>query len=325
LRGKGAAHLEPDSLTVHWRNAVIRICWNNYHTPHSIEEAVQWLQHYDGRARVIGGGTDLLLEIQQDLSPAVEAMVDTSRIAGLDRITFDGDHIIIGCAVTHTQIVQDARIIRHGTCLVESCSVIGGPQVRNVATLAGNVAHALPAGDGSIGLLALGGEIEVADTTGSRWLPLREAFLGPGKSAIDHHRAVLTRLRFRPAAVNEGSAFTRIMRPQGVALPMISMAARLQLDDSNTITAVRVSLGPAGPVPYLAEPAMQVLTGGLAGPEQFDQASNAVLASVPLRTSKYRATREYRAAMIRTHLPLILSRAAERARSGHTVPEGVEQ
>ncbi len=286
---------------------------------------MQWLQHYDGRARVIGGGTDLLLEIQQDRSPAVEAMVDTSRIAGLNGITIDGEHIIIGCAVTHTQIVHDERIIQNGTCLVESCGVIGGPQVRNVATLAGNVAHALPAGDGSIGLLALGGEIEVADTTGSRWLPLHEAFLGPGKSAIDHHRAVLTRLRFRPTAVRAGSAFTRIMRPQGVALPMIAMAARLQLDDSNTITAVRISLGPAGPVPYLAESAMRVLTGAPAGPEQFDQAANAVLASVPLRTSKYRATREYRAAMIRTHLPLILSRAAERARSGHAVPAGVGQ
>jgi carbon-monoxide dehydrogenase medium subunit len=281
------------------------------------------LSHYDGNARVIGGGTDLLLEIQQGQSPVVEAMVDTSRISGLDRITIENDHIVIGCAVTHTQIVNEKHIIRHGTCLVESCGVIGGPQVRNVATLAGNVAHALPAGDGSIGLLALGAEVEVADISGSQWMLLEETFLGPGKSAIDHHRAVLTRLRFRPTKAREGSAFTRVMRPQGVALPMISMAARLQLDDSNTITAVRISLGPAGPVPYLAEPAMDVLMGGQAEVEQFDKAVKAVLDSVPLRTSKYRATREYRTEMIRTHLPLILARAAERARSGHAIPEGV--
>ena len=253
----------------------------------------------------------------------MEAMVDTSRISGLDRITIENDHIVIGCAVTHTQIVNEKHIIRHGTCLVESCGVIGGPQVRNVATLAGNVAHALPAGDGSIGLLALGGEVEIADTSGSQWMPLEDAFLGPGKSAIDHHRAVLTRLRFRPTEAREGSAFTRVMRPQGVALPMISMAARLQLDDSNTITAVRISLGPAGPVPYLAEPAMDVLVGRQAEEEKFDKAAEAVLASVPLRTSKYRATREYRTEMIRTHLPLILARAAERAHSGHAIPEGV--
>jgi carbon-monoxide dehydrogenase medium subunit len=293
--------------------------------PLSIAEAVQWLNHYDGRAQVIGGGTDLLLEIQQGLRPAVEAMIDPSRITGLDRITMDDEYITIGCAVTHTQIVHDKDIIRHGTCLVESCGVIGGPQVRNVATLAGNVAHALPAGDGTIGLLALGGEIEVADAHGSHWMPLQNAFLGPGKSAIDHHRAILTRLRFRPARPREASAFTRVMRPQGVALPMISMAARLQLDDNDIITAARVSLGPAGPVPYLAEPAMDVLSGGPAVTEQFDKAAEAVLDSVTLRTSKYRATQEYRVQMIRTHLPLILTRAAERARSGHAVPEGVGQ
>ena len=305
------------------RNAVIRICWKNYHTPHSVDEAVQLLKHYEGRARVIGGGTDLLLEIQQGQSPVVEAMVDTSRIAGLNRVSKEHDHIVIGCAVTHTRIVLDESIIRSGTCLVESCGVIGGPQVRNVATLAGNVAHAMPAGDGSIGLLALGGEVEVTDADGQRWMPLQDVFLGPGKSAIDPHRALLTRLRFPPTAAREGSAFTRIMRPQGVALPMISMAARLRLNDNNTITAVRISLGPAGPVPYLAEPAMNLLKGGSAVPQQFDKAADAVLDSVPLRTSKHRATREYRAEMVRTHLPIILARAAERARSGRAVPQGV--
>ena len=301
------------------RNSAIRTCWNNYHTPHSIQEAIRLLDQYDGHARVIGGGTDLLLEIQQGRTPAVEAMVDTSRINGLDQVTNENGHIVIGCAVTHTQILRNKTIIRSGTCLVESCGVIGGPQVRNVATLAGNIAHAMPAGDGSIGLLALGGEVEVTDVGGNRWIPLLKAFLGPGKSAIDHHRVLLTRLRFPPTTEGEGSAFTRIMRPQGVALPMISMAARLRVDDNNTIKSVRISLGPAGPVPYLAEPAMDLLKGGQAGPDQFQAAAEAVLASVSLRTSKHRATREYRTEMIRTHLPMVLARAAERARSGQAL------
>lgn len=273
----------------------------------------------------MGGGTDLLLDIQQGRSPVVEAMVDTSRITGLDRISIDKGYIVIGCAVTHTQIVQDERIANHGTCLVESCGVIGGPQVRNVATLAGNVAHALPAGDGSIGLLALAGEVEVTDSSGSRWINLPEVFLGPGKSAIDHQRAILTRLRFRPTAALAGSAFTRIMRPQGVALPMIAMAVWLQLNENNNITAARISLGPAGPVPCLAEAAMDVLTDAPAGQKQFEKATETVLASVQLRSSKHRATSGYRSEMIRTHLPLVLARAAERARSGHAVPVGVGQ
>lgn len=290
--------------------------------PHSVAEAIRLLEQYDGHARVVGGGTDLLLDIQQGRTPAVEAMVDTSRIDGLDQVTREGGHIVIGCAVTHTQIVRNETINSSGTCLVESCGVIGGPQVRNVATLAGNIAHAMPAGDGSIGLLALGGEVEIADNNGQKWIPLQKAFLGPGKSVIDHHRALLTRLRFTPTGKGEGSAFTRIMRPQGVALPMISMAARLHLDESNNITSARVSLGPAGPVPHLAETAMALLTGAPAATGQFKEAAEAVLESVSLRTSKHRATREYRAEMIRTHLPMVLARAAGRARSRLVDDEG---
>ena len=299
-------------------------CWKNYHTPSSVEQTIDLLRHYDGRARVIGGGTDLLVEYRRGLHRPVDALVDASRIDGLNGITKNDEYIMIGCGATHTEIVNDAHIIEHGTCLAESCGVIAGTQVRNVGTLAGNVAQALPAGDGSIGVLALGGEIEVADAEGTRWIPVKDAFLGPGKSVIDRHRAVLTRLRFRPTGSREGSAYHRVMRPQGLCLPIISMAVRLQLDEGDTITAVGISLGPVGPVPYLAEPAMAALVGGPASTEQFRKAAEIVLGKVTLRTSKYRATQEYRAAMIRTYLPDILARAAERAAAGHAVPEGVD-
>jgi carbon-monoxide dehydrogenase medium subunit len=263
------------------------------------------------------------VEIRRGMRRPVDALVDASRIDGLGGITQDDDYIVIGCGVTHSEIVRDERIIRHGTCLAESCGVIGGPQVRNVGTLAGNVAHALPAGDGTIGLLALGGEIEVTDASGSRWMPARDSFLGPGKSVIDRHRAVLTRLRYKPTGSREGSAHHRVMRPQGLCLPIISMAARLQLDDDDIITAAGISMGPVGPVPYLAESVMASLLGGPAATEQFEKAAEVALASVKLRASKYRATHEYRAEMIRTYLPVILTRAAERAATGHAVPEGV--
>jgi carbon-monoxide dehydrogenase medium subunit len=288
--------------------------WQNYYTPRSVAEAVDTLQRYDGQARVVGGGTDLLVEIRRGLHRPVEALVDVSRIPGMDTIDVEGEHIVIGCGVTHSQIVRDARIIEYGTCLSESCSVIGGPQVRNVGTLAGNVAHALPAGDGTIGLLALGGEIEIATTDGTRWIPMQESFRAPGKSFIDRHREVLTRLRFKPTAPGEGSAHHRVMRPQGLCLPIISMAVRLQLEDDGTISNARISMGPVGPVPFLAEAAMEVLVGNIASTELFDRTAEAALASVTLRSSKYRASQEYREQMVRTYLPTILKRAAERAR-----------
>lgn len=290
--------------------------WKNYHAPESVEEALALLQRYDGGARVIGGGTDLLVETRRGLRRPIEAMVDASRIVGLRSITQNDDAITIGCGVTHTEIVGDARIVKHGTCLVESCGVIGGPQIRNVGTLAGNVAHALPAGDGTIGLMALGGDVEIAGAGGTRWMAAKDTFLGPGKSVIDRHREVLTRLRFKPTGTREGSAFHRVMRPQGLCLPIISIAVRLQLDDADTIAAASISMGPVGPVPYLAESAMASLVGGPPSTQQFKNAAEVALDEVTLRTSKYRATQEYRITMIRTYLPAILTRAAERAGVG---------
>jgi hypothetical protein len=106
--------------------------WNDYYTPTTVEEAVAILQKYDGKACMVGGGTDLLLEIQQGHRPKVEALIDPTRIVGLDQIVEEDGYIVIGAGVTHTRIVNDPRIRRQATCLAESCGVIGGPQVRKV-------------------------------------------------------------------------------------------------------------------------------------------------------------------------------------------------
>ena len=118
--------------------------WKNYHTPETIDEALALLQDYDGTARVVGGGTDLLVESRRGLRRPFEAMVDATRIAGLDTISQDQDFVVIGCGVTHSEIVNDEHIARHGSCLAESCGVIGGPQVRNTGTLAGNAGSIVP-------------------------------------------------------------------------------------------------------------------------------------------------------------------------------------
>jgi CO/xanthine dehydrogenase FAD-binding subunit len=289
--------------------------WEHYHVPQSIQEALDLLDRYDGRARAVGGGTDLILDIQAGHQAPVEALVDITKIPGLDRIVEEDGYLVLGAGVTHTQITADERMVRGGTCLVESCGLIGGPQVRNVATLAGNVAHGLPAADGTISLLALGGEAEIAGGGGARrWARLEELFLGPGQSAVDSTRELIIRLRFVPTAGGEGTAFMRVMRPQGVALPMINMAARLRLDGtSGQVVNARVTIGPAGPIPFLAVQTMAFLGGQPAGPETFSQAAQVALEEVQLRTSRHRATDTYRAEMIRTLLPQTLTQAAQRA------------
>jgi len=296
--------------------------WQNYHTPASIEEAINLLAQYEGQARVVGGGTDLILEMQQGHRPPVEALVDVTQITGLNEVVEEDGYIIIGAGVTHSQIVTDERIVQHGTCLVESCGVIGGPQVRNVGTLAGNVAHALPAGDGTISLLALNGDVQIATSDGLTWKSMPEIFVGPGQSTVDSTQMMIARLRFEPTGASEGSAFRRVMRPQGVALPIIGMAANVRID-GDTITAARVTIGPAGPTPYVAEQTMAYLTGKPATFKTYTTAAEVALEEVQLRASRHRSSKEYRAEMIRVQLPKTLAKAVERAQTGKAVPEGV--
>jgi carbon-monoxide dehydrogenase medium subunit len=296
--------------------------WQNYHTPATIEEAVNLLAQYNGQARVVGGGTDLILEMQQGHRPPVAALVDVTRISGLNEIMEEDGYLVIGAGVTHSQIVADERMVQHGTCLVESCGVIGGPQVRNVGTLAGNVAHALPAGDGTISLLALNGDVQIATGAGLTWQSMRETFVGPGHSAVDSTQMLIARLRFKPTGAGEGSAFRRVMRPQGIALPIIGMAAKVSVE-GDSITAARVTIGPAGPTPFVAEQTMAYLTGKLATFKTYTIAAEVALEEAQLRASRHRSSKEYRAEMIRVQLPKTLAKAAERAETGKTVPEGV--
>ena len=286
--------------------------WENYHTPKSVEEAAALLARYRGAGRVVGGGTDLLLDIQQGRHDPVKALIDVTRISGLDRIEEQNGHFLLGAGVTHTRIVQDRRLRRHATCLVESCGVIGGPQVRNVATLAGNIAHALPAGDGTTGLLTLRGEVEVVSEKGADWIPMEQTFVGPGKSTVDPTRMFIARMRFRPSGPGEGTAYRRIMRPQGVALPMIVMAAGIRLEGGR-IAAARVVVGPAGPVPFLAGKTMSFLEGKEPDETAFTGAVNVALAEARFRDSTHRASSAYRQEMVRNGLATTLATAARRA------------
>jgi xanthine dehydrogenase FAD-binding subunit len=289
--------------------------WNHYHTPTTVEDALDLLRRYDGQARVVAGGTDLILELHEGRRPPVEALVDVTHIQGLNQIRRSGGWITIGAAVTHTQVVRSMLVQEHGTALAEGSSVVGGPQVRNVATLCGNVAHALPAADGTVALIALDGEGQVTNRAGSRWVPLLDLFEGPGYSVVDATRELLTAVRFRPTDQGAGSAFTRVMRPQGVALPMFVVAVMVELDAAGeTIEHARVALGPVARVPYRSQAAEDIVVGATADIAVYTRAAEAACAEVRPRTSAYRATREYRLEMIRTLVPHALEIAVARVR-----------
>lgn len=289
--------------------------WNYYWTPQTLEEAVYLLAAHDGRARVVGGGTDYFVD--EAHQPAPEALVDVTRIAELRRIWEEDGYVVIGCGASHAQIVASPLVQAHGMALVEACGQIGGPQVRNVATLAGNIAHALPAADGSIALLALDGEAMVAWAEAGalirEWRPLEQLFRGPGQSAIDSTRQVLAAVRFRARAAMEGSAFARVMRPQGVALPIMGLAVRLRLCDDGAIADVRVALGPVAPTPFRARATEDVLRGRQPDALTLREATDVLVGETRPRTSPHRATAEYRHEVIPVLFEEAIGRAVQRA------------
>lgn len=298
--------------------------WNRYYSPKTVAEAVETLAHYAGKARVIAGGTDLLIDLRAEGAEPQEALVDITAIRDLCDITADERYTYIGAGVTHAKIVKSLALAERATCLVESCGVVGGPQVRNVATLGGNVAHALPAGDGTTSLVALDANAEIVKDGKRQWVPIQEMFLGPGKSLLDSTRDILIRFRFQLTQTNQGTAFKRIMRPQGVALPVLGCSVWVQLDErGEVIQDARVCLAPVAPTPRRAVEVEAALKGQAASDETLDMAVQAAHDTLKPRTSKYRATSAYRQEMIEVLLRRTIPLAAQRARTGEAVPEGV--
>ena len=283
--------------------------FQEYLQPKSIEEALQGLSSATGPVAVIAGGTDLLLELRQGRHPAVERLVDISGIESMSEIKIEGDHIHLGAGVTHKEIINNPLLNDHARCVVEGCGLIAGPQVRNVATIGGNIAHALPAGDGTISLLALDTEVQLTSTEGSSWKPLIDIFAGPGKVKFDRSKIIITGFRFKVKGEGEGSAFHRVMRPQGVAIAILNMAAWLKAGPGGEIENIRISCGPAGPMPFRAYKTEEYLAGNKWDKEIFAEAVDILGKEVSLRTSAHRATKEYRHRL----LPVLLEKVIEKA------------
>ena len=268
--------------------------WDHYLLPKTIDEALSYLKSAAGSGRVISGGTDLLLDLRQGRHPPQGTLVDVTRIAELRSLRRRQSMIFLGSALTHREIIENSLLREHAGCLVEACSLIGGPQVRNVATIGGNVAHALPAADGTIALLALDAEAEIASVEGRRWQRVEDLFLGPGKAAFDSREEILVQFRFPVSDANEKSTFHRVMRPQGVAIAILNMALWVQLNEQRVIQDLRLAVGPAGPKPFRARETEDHLRGNSLNEKNFQEAVEILQGEAKVRTSSHRATKEYR-------------------------------
>ena len=293
--------------------------WQEYKRPTSVAEAVQVLASAQGPALPIAGGTDLLLDLKQGRHTPVHTLVDLTSVKEMTLLEQRDDTLFIGAAVPIARIALDPLTLAHAQALVEACNLIAGPQVRNTATLGGNVAHALPAADGTIALTALNAEAEVADSTGTRRIPFISLFLGPGKSAIDKTKEIIVGFHLpitnHQLPISTASCFKRIMRPQGVALPILNCAVWLARK-TDAIKDIRIAVGPGGSTPFRATEAESFLRGKSLTQETFNQTLDALLAQAKFRDSARRASADYRRHIVGGLFKDVLDTAFGRAESG---------
>jgi xanthine dehydrogenase FAD-binding subunit len=267
--------------------------WQNYIQPKTLSEAMDAFANAPHPLAPIAGGTDLLLDLQQGRHSPVQTLIDVTGIDEMLKLEIRDDMLFIGAGIPVNRIVADPLTATHAPALVEAGSLIAGPQVRNVATLGGNVAHALPAADGTIALLALDAIVEIASATGIRRIPFKDLFLGPGKSSLKHGEELLVGFYLPLSSPHQASCFKRIMRPQGVALPILNCAIWLERGD-DILKDIRIAVGPGGGTPFRAMQAEDTLRGGALNETTFVSATEALLTQALFRTSARRASAEYR-------------------------------
>jgi len=231
----------------------------DYHEPTSLREAVELGARFGPQGRFLAGGTDLLIQMRRgELAPA--HLVSLHRVPGLDAIDTNGA-ITLGALVTHRRLERAAPLEGALQALSEAAAVVGGHQIRNVATVGGNIANASPAADVVPVLLALDAEVTCLGPSGERSLPLEAFASAPGVTA---RRAdeLLIRARFPPLAPHSATAFLKAGRRRAMEISLVCVAARLTLDASRErCLDARVALGAVAPTTLRARAAERSLQG----------------------------------------------------------------
>ena len=292
--------------------------WQQYLIPKTLDEALRLAQEAPRPFAFLAGGTDLLLDLDQGRHAPVHTLIDLSQIPELRALEVRGDRLFIGAGVTHHQLATSPLVREHATALAEASSHVAGPQVRRVATIGGNVAHALPAADGTIALTVLDAEAEIASPRGTRRAGFESLFAGPGRSTLAEDE-ILVGFYVPLAEPGTGSAFARVMRPQTIALPVLNAAAWVRRA-GDRLEDVRLTLGPSGPVPRRLRAVEDVLRGQPLTDEGLARAYETLLQEAHFRTSRLRATKAYREHLAYVLMEKVLRQAFARSAQTERVP-----
>ncbi len=274
--------------------------------PTSIREAVRVLQREGRRARLVAGGTDVVVRQNR----AIRTLVDVSRL-GLCYIRRKGNGWAIGAATTMAAL-EESRQIREFAdgILAAAAATCGSMQIRNMATLGGNLANASPAADTATPLLALDACVVLASSRGRRRVPLAEFFLGPNRTILNGALLVEIQIPGPHRGGRTGWSFQKLGRTES-DISLVNAAAGLQVDRAGKCTWARIALGAVAPTPLRARKAEAALTGQTLTEESLEAACDAVAQDVrPI--SDVRCSAEYRREMSSVLTRRALRECAER-------------
>jgi len=274
-----------------------------YLFPKSVNEAVEILKKYNGGARVISGGTDLVIDIENE-TVKTEVLVDVTRIEGCGDIKFCDGYLILGAGVTMTEASANERIKSNVYSLAKAAGSVGSVQIRNTATLTGNVVRAQPAADSAVMLAALDAVLTVCGPDGTKDIPVQDTYAGVGKSVIDPTKEVVSTIKFKEPLKNQGSGFVRLVQRKALALPMLNVGAVVSIGEGK-IEWARITMAPVGTKPIRAAEAENFLVGKIPSDDVLKEAGKLALKNAAPRTSLIRGSKEYRTGV----LPSLVTKA----------------
>ena len=270
--------------------------WKKYILAQSIEEAVAALADEGESARIIAGGTDLILEIERGVRQGIRTIIDITRIPGLDEITEDADGVIhLGPLVTHNHVVASLLMREKAYALLQSCWEVGSPQIRNRGTVAGNLVTASPANDTISPLMALGASVKLLSKRGERIVPLSEFYTGVRKTVMAPDE-LITDIFFPAPKPNQHSYFIKTALRRAQAISVINVSVLLTVKES-IVHDPQITLGAAAPTIIHAKGAETYLDGKPLDETVIAQAAEMVeQAARPI--SDVRGSADYRAYMM---------------------------
>lgn len=284
----------------------------DYKAPATLAEAVALLSAGNGNAKVLAGGTDLLVQLREGLRSA-ELVVDIKKIPELLQLDFTpGGGLRIGASVPCYRIYGDSTICRDYAGLVDSARIIGGWQIQSRASLGGNLCNASPAADSIPSLIAYNATCVIAGPQGTRKLSAAEFCVSPGRNALGHGE-MLVAIELPPQPAKSGGRYLRFIPRNEMDIAVVGAGAWVQLDDAGqNIKAARVALGAVAPTPLFAEEASDWLVGKPATIETFAQAGE-LARKIARPISDMRGPADYRVHLVGVLVHRALDGATKRA------------